>query len=430
MSDGIVFYLYQDKTELCGETFPAGALTADLLNLSPEDYAPMHESIENITRLENTFEKTGEISLWLELNENLSMLSQSLRRYTVFTFLLKEDDTVFSAVRAAGLREHPAILEKSKPISEEEKKRATECGRQLLSLNFVDEVPERILPYEPAEPVRIEKYIDSEWLFANGFSRFAWAFYKKMIARYRSYLHDVRAFNGTIRNFIKFALSRLRHNNPENYAEALYAFYTDERTTKKLIVNPIYCSGDCYRTYDSCRIAYVPRLLPGGSAVISQEQRTHSLQALLKADYMHALNCGYNIHRCLVCGRYFLLKSGAHTLYCENACPYDSRFTCRQFGTVKVKKELARDGPKIRVWSKAYDRITKDMQRGNITRQEAHRAKIYVRDLLYDAMRDPKKSVEQFEKDLASSRIYNSCCIERKKRMRGRPPKAKTGDAP
>ena len=244
VSDEIVFYLYQDRTELCGETFPAGTLTADLLNLSPEDYAPMHERIENITKLENTFEETGEISLWLDLNEELSSLSKQLRRYTVFTFLLKENDDVFSAVRTAGQRAHPTILEKSEPISEEERKQTTECGRQLLSLNFVDEVPERILPYEPTGPIRIERYIDSKWLFANGFSRFAWDFYKKLIAHYRSYLHDVRAFNGTIRNFIKFALSRLRHNNPENYAEALYAFYTDERTTKKLIVNPIYDNGD------------------------------------------------------------------------------------------------------------------------------------------------------------------------------------------
>ena len=42
----------------------------------------------------------------------------------------------------------------------------------------------------------------------------------------------------------------------------------------------------------------------------------------MKADYMLALNSGHNIRRCIICGRYFLLKSGVHALYCEGACPH------------------------------------------------------------------------------------------------------------
>ena len=56
-----------------------------------------------------------------------------------------------------------------------------------------------------------------------------------------------------------------------------------------------------------------------------------------------------NIRRCIICGRYFLLKSGVHALYCEGACPHAPGYTCRQFGSVEVQKELAKDIPKVKV---------------------------------------------------------------------------------
>ena len=253
--------------------------------------------------------------------------------------------------------------------------------------------------------------------------------YKKRIRRYETYLHDIRAFNGTIRNFIRFSLSKLKHNSPEDYAAALYGFYNDERIAEKLIINPIRNNGDCYRTHDDYALSYVPRQLPDGSAAICQEHVTDSLQALMKADYMLALNSGHNIRRCIICGRYFLLKSGVHALYCEGECPHAPGYTCRQFGTVEVQKELAKDIPKVRVKVTAFSRITKDMQRGAISQEDARKAKDHVRDLLYDALRDANISVEAFEQSVSSERVYQNCGITRTANPRGRPPKARTGDA-
>ena len=96
------------------------------------------------------------------------------------------------------------------------------------------------------------------------------------------YLHDIRAFVPTIRNFIKFILSTLTTNGPESYAAALYGFYNDDRTAEKLIVNPITYHGDCYRRHDEYMLSYVPRELPDGSMAICQEHVTDSLQALMK----------------------------------------------------------------------------------------------------------------------------------------------------
>ena len=172
----------------------------------------------------------------------------------------------------------------------------------------------------------------------------------------------------------------------------------------------------------------MPRPLPDGSVAICQEHVTDSLQALMKADFMLALNSGHNIRRCIICGRYFLLKSGVHALYCEGACPHAPGYTCRQFGSVEVQKELAKDIPKVKVKVTAFARITKDLSRNAISQKDARKAKDYVRDLLYDALRDASISVETFEESVSSENVYQRCGITRTANPRGRPPKKKAGE--
>lgn len=153
------------------------------------------------------------------------------------------------------------------------------------------------------------------------------------------------------------------------------------------------------------------------------------MQGVLKADYMLALNSGHNIRRCAVCKRYFLLRTGAHALYCEGACPVAPRFTCRQFGTMEVQKELVKDIPKVRAKLAAFERVTKDYRRGIITKEDTRRAKDYVRDLLYDALRDKDFTLVEFERRISPQALYASCEIVRKAKPRGRPRKQQGGEA-
>lgn len=247
--------------------------------------------------------------------------------------------------------------------------------------------------------------------------------FQHRLNRYDRYLHDIRVFNTTIQNFIQYVISHLLKNDPENYAAALYDFYTYPRMVENLIVTPLNHGTDCYTTHDSYALSYVPREMADGHFAICEKHSTDSVQAVLKADYMHALNTGRNILRCKVCGKYFLLKGGAHALYCEGACPYDSRFTCRQFGTHEVQKELARDIPKLRIKLSAFERITKDMRRETITREAARAAKDDVRDALYDALRRNDLPLEAFEQAVSSEAVYARCGIARKAKPRGRPKK-------
>ena len=69
----------------------------------------------------------------------------------------------------------------------------------------------------------------------------------------------------------------------------------------------------------------------------------------------------------------------------------------------------------------------RDRKRGNISRDDARKAKAHVCDLLYDALRTADFSVEELERKLESDNLYPACGVRRLKKPRGRP-KVKDGD--
>lgn len=429
MDGSIIFYIYDKCIELNGKQFSAGELTADFLNISSDEYYQMHRCINHITELSEEYDKSkGKDTLW-EINNNMEQLCNLLRRYTVFNVLLGEEEEIFFSVFRRLTEQYDLFSASERTVSKSERL------RQIKSL------ADKFFCREDDSSERLDLFAlhttddENTAAFFNELYRMlgvtgeAWSQYKEHIERYKTYLHDIRAFNGTIRNFINFRLSKLEHNSLEDYAAAIYAFYNDERTAEKLIVNPIRNNGNCFRLYDDYNLSYVPRELPDGKVVISQKHMTDSVQALLKADYMLALNSGYNIRRCVVCNRYFLLKSGVHALYCDGASPYDPRYSCRQFGTFEIQKELARDNPKISAKNRAFARIDQDRKRGNISREDCRKVKDYVRDMLYEALRTADYSVDELERKLESDNLYKACNVQRVKKARGRP-RAKDGDSP
>ena len=429
MGGSVIFYTYGSTLELNGQQLTAGMLTADLLNLSPDEYMRLKKRMTQITDLAEEYERKRDIALWWKLNEKMDALCQKLRRYQVFRLLLDEsEDAFFSVIREVTGQFDLFPKEEHEPSEEIQRKRLEHVANEISARNeTVKDAPLDL--FHPSESdLEDGMAFYYEMLCAFGPTRGAWRDYQKRLDRYALYLHDIRAFNETIQNFIRFGLSKLEHNSPEEYAKALYGFYNDDRIAEKLIVNPIRNNGDCYTTHDAYELSYVPRPLPDGSVAICQEHVTDSLQALMKADYMLALNSGHNVRRCIICGRYFLLKSGVHALYCEGVCPHAPGYTCRQFGSVEVQKELAKDIPKVKVKVTAFARITKDMQRGAISQEDTRKAKNYVRDLLYDALRDANISVEAFEQRISSERVYQHCGITRTANPRGRPPKEKAGE--
>ena len=88
----IVFYTHGSTIEYGGEIFPAGELTADILNFAPEDYRPIQRLLDRMKELSKQYEDTLDRGVWWELNNQLMELRSQLMKYRVFQILLKEDD--------------------------------------------------------------------------------------------------------------------------------------------------------------------------------------------------------------------------------------------------------------------------------------------------------------------------------------------------
>ena len=405
MDGDIVFYIHGSTIEYGGEIFPAGELTADILNFVPEDYSPIRRLLDRMKDLAKQYEDTLDRGVWWELNNQLIELRSQLMRYRVFQILLKEDDQFLNETQQ---------YKESYSFFTDEEMGEQECSKdQWLKMHRQKEEDSWTPPF---------------LLIVDGSREDKWRYYKLQMARYQRYIDDIIVFNSTIHNFINFFLSKLKRNSPENYAAALYQFYHDERLVEKLIANPTSLEHSFYQKYDHCVVSYVPRELPDGTFAIAQEHTTDSMQMLLKADFMTALNAGHNIRRCIVCKKYFLVRSGVHALYCEGRCPLDERFTCRQYGSYGIQKEMARDVPKIKAKITAFNRIRKDYQRGAITEEEMRQLKDAVRDKLFDALSSTDISNEDFKQSISSERLYPLFGIVRQAKPRGRPRKVKDGD--
>ena len=105
MGGSVIFYTYGSTLELNGQQLTAGMLTADLLNLSPDEYRPMSKRMKQVTSLAEEYEQSGSIELWWKLNEELAALCGVLRRYAVFRLLLDAMSNPTRTVSVAAQKE-------------------------------------------------------------------------------------------------------------------------------------------------------------------------------------------------------------------------------------------------------------------------------------------------------------------------------------
>ena len=132
MEGSIVFYTYGSTLELNGQQLTAGMLTADLLNLSPDEYMRLKKRMTQITDLAEEYERKRDIALWWKLNEKMDALCQKLRRYQVFRLLLDEDeDAFFSAIREITEQFSVFPAEGQAPTEEAQKRQFERVANQF-----------------------------------------------------------------------------------------------------------------------------------------------------------------------------------------------------------------------------------------------------------------------------------------------------------
>ena len=180
MEGSIVFYTYGSTLELYGQQFTAGMLTADLLNLSPDEYRPMSKRMKQVTSLAEEYEQSGSIELWWKLNEELAALCGVLRRYAVFRLLLDEsEDAFFSVIREVTGQFDLFPKEEHEPSEEIQRKRLERVANEISARSeTVKDVP--LVLFHPSEAA-LEKgdAFYYEMLRAIGPTKDAWRDYKK-----------------------------------------------------------------------------------------------------------------------------------------------------------------------------------------------------------------------------------------------------------
>ena len=304
------------------QPFALGQLTAEILNISPNEYHQLKALLLQAEEEINRYRRTKDADHWYNANQHLSQLDRQLCSYQLFR-LIKDELYSPSGAESFLTRLLQQTLEGFEPVPQEE------------------------LEYR-------------------------WAAYQEAFHTYCSVLSNLSSFNQTIRFFIDYYLSALKKLTPENYAAVLYDYLNDPRAAQKMIANPLN-GGGLYSNADPVMLRFVPReTAPGADEYqIYEYYEAYNLQTLLKMDFYRALGTGYVIRRCECCRRYFLLTKGYHTKYCDRPNPDNPKYTCAQLGYRQTgMKEAARDDPKKQALLRCYQRLNKDVSRGNLTHRK------------------------------------------------------------
>ena len=423
MFQSITFYIGGKTLGIYGEEFPLGALTTEVLNITPEEYQALDGSLKAAIEGMALYEKTHKLTDWHRVNEQMLRLNEALCHHHIFR-LIQTDAYILA--EAKQLTEMP--IAEGDPL--EMDAHDHEILRQICAYEDYLENPKkygRIKNPEELSETQREWYLNlyppippkpeaktPALLIAPVPLDLKWQMYKAYCMNYAQVLEDVASVCQTLRAFIRESLSGLEHLSPNQYIAALNGFLFPE-FRHKWIANPIEGTGN-YTLFDDVRIHLVPRETApdSGQFRIFEYYETEHLQTLLKLDFYKGLEAGHLIRKCELCGRLFLLQKGYHTKYCDSPNPDNSRYSCAQLGyRMRGVKEAAADSPLTQALSRCYQRIDKDKARGIITAEE----------LYHEARTQPGMPYEVFNESLATRNLYPLCDVQRKSKPVGRPRK-------
>ena len=78
MFQSITFYVGEKTLGIYGEEFPLGALTTEVLNITPEEYQALDGSLKAAIEGMALYEKTHTLTDWHRANEQMLRLNEAL----------------------------------------------------------------------------------------------------------------------------------------------------------------------------------------------------------------------------------------------------------------------------------------------------------------------------------------------------------------
>ncbi len=421
MFTSISFYIGEKVLGLNDREYPLGELTAEVLNISPEEYQKLQQMLDKALDSVDHYEDKHQMRDWFHANEEMIRLHDALCRHRIFRLIQDRPEVLYEARTLT--EQYSLFPQEDFVLGEQDKDLLLSIAEYQAYLDH----PERYggeqstgeslppIPPEPPEKTRV-------LLIEPGPLKAKWEFYKNYCLNYSAILTDIASVCQTLRAFIRMGLSHLDRLTPDNYVAALHGFLFHERA-HKWIANPVD-GTEFYTRMDDVRLHLIPRETSPGSGVfkVYEYYEADRLQTMLKLDFYKALEAGYLIRRCENCGRYFLLRKGYHTKYCDLPNPTNPKYTCAQLGyRLRGVKEEAEDSPLTQALYRCFQRIDKDKSRDNITAEERELLREKAQELYHTARTKPGTSYESFNTSLSKEKLYPLCGVERKSRPRGRP---------
>lgn len=368
MFDTIPCYVSGNRIEVNGQTFLLGELTADMLNITRDEYSEMNGLSERIMELLGQRDSGDTL---FALRVEISALRSLLIKQKLFhTLAIYPSQSEYNA--------SDDLFYIPEELREEARSDAEETLEQMTS-----------------------GHLDEQLI-------------RRQAKKYCSIVNDIYAFNQTIFWFICEFLSRLLKMDAENYAAALFDFFSNPRRDK-MIVNPIHDNGHIFTVLDFIQVHYAPREIPGlpNNYAIYECYQIECLQSFLKLDFYRALMAGHVIRQCKNCKKYFLLTQGYHTEYCDRPLKENPKRNCRNQGAKNIAKEKAANNPVIKSYERAYQRVNADFSRKRITENERDRARQRLADLRDEAV-SGKYRDREVDDLMRSENLYAALNITRR----------------
>ena len=98
MFQSITFYVGEKTLGIYGEEFPLGALTTEVLNITPAEYQALDGRLQSAMEGMARYEKTHKLTDWHQANEQMLQLNEVLCRRRIFR-LIQTDSYILAEAK-------------------------------------------------------------------------------------------------------------------------------------------------------------------------------------------------------------------------------------------------------------------------------------------------------------------------------------------